>query len=132
MIDELVRPKYKNITFYCHNFSGYDVVFILKVLSKYNDSNKDKYVLSTILRDEKIIKLKITKDKHSVNIVDSYCILSDSLSNLGKSFGVDTLKSHFSYTFAKENTLFYIGPTPSISYYNDISQRDYDTINQPI
>jgi hypothetical protein len=38
LIGELVRPKYKDITFYAHNLGGYDIVFILKVLYDYNDS----------------------------------------------------------------------------------------------
>ncbi len=33
MIEELLHPKYSNITFYCHNIGGYDVVFILKSIS---------------------------------------------------------------------------------------------------
>jgi hypothetical protein len=41
MVDELLRPKYNNITFYCHNFGGFDVVFILKVLETYNENHND-------------------------------------------------------------------------------------------
>ena len=125
LIDELLRPKYSNITFYCHNLSGYDIVFILKVLYNYNDNNKDKYKISCILRNDKIIKVKITKNKNSVNIQDSYCMLTSSLAKLGKSFNVDTIKSVFPYNFYKQENLFYIGNTPDISYYNNISIDNY-------
>lgn len=37
LVDELLRPKYENITFYCHNLGGYDIVFILNILYKFND-----------------------------------------------------------------------------------------------
>lgn len=37
MIDELIRTKYSDITFYCHNLGGYDIVFILKILYDYNE-----------------------------------------------------------------------------------------------
>ena len=88
MIDELLRAKYSNITFYCHNFGGFDVVFILKILDNYNDNNENKYKLSPILRDDKIIKLTIIKDGKSLNILDSYCMLPDKLAKLGEDFGV--------------------------------------------
>jgi hypothetical protein len=41
MVDELLRPKYNNITFYCYNFGGFYVVFILKVLETYNENHND-------------------------------------------------------------------------------------------
>ena len=43
LINELLRPKYENIKFYCHNLANNDIVFILSVLYDYNDSNNDKY-----------------------------------------------------------------------------------------
>lgn len=36
LVDQLLRPKYNDIKFYCHNLGGYDVYFILKVLCDYN------------------------------------------------------------------------------------------------
>lgn len=93
MINELLRLKYKNITFYCHNLGGYDIVFILKILYNYNDNNKDNsYKIQCILRDDKIIKTIITKGSNSISILDSYCMLTSSLQDLGKSFNVDTIK----------------------------------------
>ena len=129
MINELLRSKYSNIMFYAHNLGGYDAIFILSILYKYNDSvldKKNKYIISTIFRDDKVIKLTIKKDKNTLNIMDSYCVLTNSLEKLGEDFDVPTLKSKFPYTFVKENTLFYKGNTPNIEYYNDITQDDYD------
>ena len=130
MINELLRPKYNNITFYCHNLGGYDVIYFLKVLNDYNqDSNNiEKYKISQILRDDKIIRLTIRKDKNVLTIVDSYCILTNSLSALSKHFDVETSKSLFPYKFSVENNLFYIGQTPGIKYYNDISQLEYNKL----
>ena len=123
--NKIVKSKYSNITFYCHNLSGYDIVFILKVLYDYNDNNKDKYKINCILRNDKIIKVKISKNKNSVNIMDSYCMLTSNLVKLDKSFNVDTIKSVFPYNFYKQENLFYIGNTPDISYYNNISIDSY-------
>lgn len=107
MINEFLRSKYSNVTFYCHNLGGYDIVYLLKVLFKHNDKHcEDKYRISTLLRDDKIIKVKITKDKKSVTFLDSYAILPNSLRKLGENFQVAILKSKFPYKFAKQDQLF--------------------------
>lgn len=59
-MDELLRSKYSNITFYCHNLGGYDIVFILKVLLDFNEANpKNKYNINSTLRDDKIIRVRL-------------------------------------------------------------------------
>lgn len=92
---------------------------------------KDKYRISSILRDEKIIKVKITKDKNSLTILDSYAILPDKLSKLGDNLKVAILKSKFPYNFAVTDHLFYIGDKPGIDYYEDISEEEYNEIYLP-
>ena len=117
MINELLRSKYSDITFYCHNFGGFYVIFILKILNDYNDKNKDKYKILPILRDDKIIKLTIKKDKASLTILDSYCVLTSNLYKLAKDFNVKTQKSYFPYKFYTQNHLFYKGITPDRDLY---------------
>ena len=114
MVNELLKLKYSNIVFYCHNLGGYDIVFILKVLYTYNHSHEDKYAIYCVLRDDKIIKVTTGKAKYSFNIVDSYCMLTDKLVVLGESFEVETVKSIFPYKFSTENHLFYVGSSPDI------------------
>jgi len=131
IINELLRPKYDKITFYCYNFGGYDVIFILKIINNYNNlqtTNKKKYKLSSLLREDKVIKLTIRKDSKSLTILDSYCILTSSLDKLGKDFGVKTQKSLFPYKFNTDNHLFYKGHTSSIHYYNNLSIDKYREI----
>lgn len=128
MINELLRSKYSDFIFYCHNLGGYDVVFILKALYNYNDKclySKDKYNISCILRNDKIIKVTIKKDMSKVIIVDSYCMFTTSLNKLGRDFDVKTLKSVFPYKFATDSHLFYKGNTPDIEFYNDMSKEQY-------
>ena len=73
LIDELLRPKYSNIVFYCHNLGGFDIVFILKTLYNYNDntSNMDKYSISCVLKDDRIMKVKLGKGKTNLNIFNT-------------------------------------------------------------
>ena len=37
MVDELLKNKYNNIHFYCHNLHGYDIVYLLKTIEKFNE-----------------------------------------------------------------------------------------------
>ena len=109
---------------------GYDIVFILSTLYAYNDNNpEDKYNISCLLRDDKILKVKITKGKDSFTILDSYAMLPDKLINLGNNFDVATIKSVFPYKFATQDHLFYEGDMPTINYYQGISLDEYNSMS---
>lgn len=91
-----------------------------------------QYKIKPIFRDDKILKITISKkinDKvKSFSIKDSYAILNNSLEKLGASFNISVRKGLFPYKFSKENKLFYIGYTPDISYQNAISKSEYSKL----
>lgn len=100
MIEEFLflRDKYHNITFYCHNLGGFDVVFLISILHTYNQKQSEeinKYKLRPILRDGIFIKLTIKKLNKSLIILESYCVLTSSLSQLAVDIQVETQKSIF-------------------------------------
>lgn len=139
LVNELLRSKYENLTLYCHNLGGYDIVFILNILYKYNDTinyvknekeslNNHKYIVSCTLREDKIIKVKISKGGNSFIILDSYAMLPNKLTKLGKDFDVPTLKAIFSYKFATANNLLYKGAMPSIDNYENLTKEEYDSM----
>ena len=45
-----------------------------------------------------------------------------------KSFECNIKKGLFPYNFVNKDNLFYVGDKPSISFYNNISNKDYDSI----
>lgn len=125
----MFRSKYSGITWYCHNFGKYDIYFIMKTLMKHKS---DVFKFDFVFRDNFILKVKIIKTldnnrKKSITICDSYPILTDSLYNLCKKFKVENVKGIFPHTFANENTLFYIGETPSINHFN-VTSKVYSLI----
>jgi hypothetical protein len=143
----LSNSKYDGYTFYTHNFSNYDSVFILKILKEVNLSKGfDYYKLEPLYRDSKVIKLVIKVRKelsdrkqskigarkepvfNKITIVDSYALLPGSLFNLSRSFEIDTTKGHFPHKFVKKDTLFYKGITPPLSYwkYKEFNNDIYD------
>ena len=132
LINELLRAKYSNVTFYCHNLKGYDIVFILNVLYTYVENNpdvEDTYKAFPKLRGNDIIKVKITRGNHSLTILDSLCMLPENLSTLGDNFGVPTIKSVFPHRFATENKLFYEGAMPRFDYYDNVSLEVYNSMS---
>nr|YP_010029632.1 hypothetical protein J2C28_mgp24 [Beauveria lii]QOU11073.1 hypothetical protein [Beauveria lii] len=63
-----------------------------------------------------------------ITICDSYTILNSSLAKLCKDFNVEHSKGLFPHSFSNENTLNYIGPTPNIECYKNISQDVYNLL----
>lgn len=133
VVNELLRPKYDKVKFYCHNLGGFDIVYILHVLLTYNDDNPTtKYDLNYVLRDERILKVKIARDKYSFTILDSYAMMTNKLIDLGRDFEVATIKSQFPYKFGTQDHLFYEGNLPSIEYYDNISYKEYEAMSVAI
>lgn len=129
MIDELLRSKYSKTTFYCHNLGGFDIIFLLKMLVDHNKVNSiNKYDLSFKFRDNKILSITIWKGLNKLTIKDSYTILNSSLRNLALVYNCENIKGYFPYSFSSNDTLFYVGVTPNISYFENISQSEYDNL----
>jgi len=132
-IKEMLATKYKNTIFYTHNLGGFDVVFILKILGDYNSSKniepKNRFKLKAFLRDNRILKLKISLQiSKSVNntifLVDSYPLLPTSLASLAEGFSTKYEKPLFPYSFISHDNLYYVGNIPSIDYYGSIKKNE--------
>ena len=151
LINELFKSVYNKTTFYCHNFGRYDSVYIINALLDYNDKCdrqeiiNSKYRMTYVFRDKSIIKMTRSKEVETrpnnknynplgiriakLVICDSISLLNNSLDSLAKSYMVDTQKGIFPYKFAKRGNLFYVGNTPSKSYFkSNIKQSQYDAI----
>ncbi len=67
-LDNILINKYDGYTFYIHNFGGYDSIFILATLERYNTMRGyDYYMLEPLYRDNDLLRLTI-----KVRIDDSY------------------------------------------------------------
>jgi hypothetical protein len=131
LLNELFKSKYRNIRFYCHNLGGYDIVFILKTIFLYNESldeDENKYKVSLTLRNNKILKCVITKNKNKLVLIDSYPILPNKLIDICKDYEVETIKGVFPHEFSLKHNLFYVGNTPDIQYYKNIETEDYNEL----
>lgn len=148
-IDNMLSEAYDGYLFYVHNLS-YDGVFILHKLKLFNDiMGEEHYKVNVFFRDSTILKIEISIDRtlkirkqniigarrrpHDIKItfVDSYNLLNNSLEDLSESFGVLTTKGKFPHKFVNKNTLNYIGVTPDLNYWIDLSQEEYKSIYTP-
>lgn len=137
--------KYNNFIFYTHNLGHYDIVFLYNVLLNANlEKGFDYYILKTTMKENIIIKLDIkinnkfqkediiSKKSKTIKIsfVDSLNLLNSNLDKLAKDFNVATKKGHFPHLFVKKHNLNYIGNKPDISYYNNISEKEYNSLKK--
>jgi len=121
----LCRFKYNRHKIYIHNLANFDGVFLLKALAEIGD-------LKVLMNNEKLISFDFhfkpslfTKNEIVLQFRDSYQILLSSLSKLGNSFKVNTIKTIFPYKFINDNNLNYIGLIPSINYFDNITNDEY-------
>nr|YP_009486080.1 hypothetical protein [Cantharellus lutescens]AWA82205.1 hypothetical protein [Cantharellus lutescens] len=107
-ITSLLRKKYDQSKIYIHNFSHFDSIFLMKVLANMN------LTMRPIMRDGRIIDLKISWKKYSIYMRDSYLLLPSSLAKLTINFEVES-KGKFPYPFVNNSNipLNYRGPVPN-------------------
>lgn len=135
-IHDMFKDKNSDHIYYTHNLGGFDAIFILHYLLKFNKDRGSKYykITNTIFRDDKILKfsLKIPSvfKKKRITFVDSYNLLISDLDSLSKTFGSSTKKGVFPYDFVKKNTLNYVGNTPAKNYYSKINDEQYQGLRK--
>jgi hypothetical protein len=81
---------------------------IIKINKKIIENIKD------IIETNKKINYK--PGKYKITILDSYKLLSGSLHDLSRAFGLSTVKGYFPHKFVSEDTLYYKGNTPSFEF----------------
>jgi hypothetical protein len=118
-IKDIMVRKYDNYKVYLHNFSGFDGIFLLKILVELG-------LVKPLINDRKIISINFKYNNYDITLKDSLYLLITSLIKLGKSFGIDTQKSIFPHNFVNENNLDYIGEVPDIKYFDDITLDEYN------
>lgn len=133
MIVDIFNDRLTQNTFYAHNLGRFDGHFKIKTLL---DSGFE--VKPTIKEDKTILSLKISmhmlgvkggaKKKVTITLLDSMLMLQGSLKSLGKNFGASVLKTEFPHKFATFENLSYVGPTPSIDNYENLSTDEYESL----
>jgi hypothetical protein len=123
-ITYLMKRKYHKYKVFLHNFSHFDGIFLLRILSSLSDNIKP------IIRDGRIIDLKFTfsSNNYVLNFRDSFLLLPSSLDKLTKNFNVSN-KTIFPYLFVNDKNieLNYIGKVPSFDKFSNISIEQYNS-----
>jgi len=113
---------------YIHNLANFDVVFLLKELTKHS-------MVDSIIYKNRIVTVSLTFSNktnsrtYMIHFRDSYQLLLASLSKLVKNFKVNSQKDIFPYKFVNENNLNYIEPVFLFNYFDSISKEKYNYYN---
>jgi hypothetical protein len=127
----IMKRKYDGYTIYTHNFSHFDSIFVIDVLSRLGK-------LKPFMRDGKILRLTFkfklpnSARTHTLYFMDSLLMLPNSLDKLSKSFNVDNKKSFFPHSFLDDPnvTLDYKGECPDYKFFpkaftNEFTYEDF-------
>jgi hypothetical protein len=135
----ILKRKYHEYKVYLHNFSYFDGIFLMKIISDLVSSKNIK----PVIRDNRIINLRveflpeISKNKkrnYYVEFRDSYLLLTTSLEKLGKTFAINEGKLEkklpFPYRFVNESKINYdyIGSVPDYKFYDKITESEYNQL----
>jgi hypothetical protein len=121
-IKYLIKRKYKGYKVYFHNFSNFDGIFYIKILSDLSNNIKP------IIKDNEIINLTVKFiEKNNIYFRDSYLMLPESLKDLAKSFKVED-KTLFPYNFVNKSEipLNYIGSIPEYKDFSKVTVEEYN------
>jgi hypothetical protein len=119
----LMKRKYSGYKVYLHNFSYFDGVFLLRILSVLTNEIKP------IIKDGRLISVPFhygKKFEYVIHFRDSLLLLPSSLSKLAKSFNVEK-KGHFPHSFVNLEgvKLNYVGCIPEKKYFYNITDSEY-------
>jgi DNA polymerase family B len=121
----LMKRKFDGFKVYLHNFSNFDGIFYLKLLTDLARK------IDPIINDGNFINIRINFDKrYRLSFRDSYLMLPASLRDLCKSFNVIN-KGIFPIYFLMDNynsniDLNYNGPIPDYIYFSGISEEEFN------
>jgi hypothetical protein len=116
VIQKLFSVKNNKCNIYIHNFSYFDGIFLLRLISELSSK------VDVIIRDNRLINVKVKYEidnkTYYINFRDSYLILPGSLSDLAISFNVEA-KGIFPYKFVTDNIpLDFVGNVPEYKYFD--------------
>lgn len=132
-LSSIMKRKYIGWNVYIHNGSLFDCIFLLKYISEIGH-------VDLLMKDNKFINIKLswgaykdkkgkTKYNYNINFRDSLLLLPASLRKLAIAFNVEN-KGFFPFNFLNDSTipLNYVGSTPDISLFNNISNDEYTSL----
>lgn len=124
-IQSLMKRKYNGYSVYAHNFSNFDGIFILRILSQLGEVtpiiNQGQFIKTTLSWKSEGLK---NARPYKLFFKDSYLLVKGSLDSLSKSFNVSH-KLLFPVFFPNKDNLNYQGTVPERKYFNKISTSDF-------
>jgi hypothetical protein len=117
-IKSLMKKEYNGYKVYLHNFSYFDGIFLLTIITSLSDDVK------ILIRDSRIIDVKVGFEKSKIFFRDSLLMIPISLAKAAKSFSVED-KGKFPYRFVNQPEINYdyIGPVPGYDLFENKNEK---------
>ena len=123
-----MKRKFDYYKIYIHNFSYFDAVFLLDVLTTLGN-------VKPLMRENKFLKINFSfkindNDKRICRLIfyDSNLIFQASLRSLSNSFKIENAKTYFPFGFMNKNSVNfnYSGAVPKLKeFIGTISEEEY-------
>jgi hypothetical protein len=113
-VKSLMKKEYNGYKIFLHNFSYFDGIFLLSIITSLSNDVK------ILIRDSRILDVKVGFGKNKIFFRDSLLMIPISLAKAAKSFAVED-KGKFPYRFVNqpEINFDYVGPVPSYDFFEN-------------
>jgi DNA polymerase type B, organellar and viral len=120
VVKSLMKKEYNGYKVFLHNFSYFDGIFLLSIITSLSNDVK------ILIRDSRIIDVKVGFGKSNIFFRDSLLMIPISLAKAAKSFNVED-KGKFPYRFVNQPEINYdyVGPVPSYDFFESINEDDF-------
>nr|QWO71429.1 DNA polymerase [Termitomyces sp. K1Ac] len=146
LFSDIFNSEYSsNYTFFIHNLSSFDYIFILDSLTKDIEGYEEFKLKPMIKEDNTLVSLKISRDieverkglvknketnkkikqKRTITLLDSSLFLPAPLRKLALDFNCSVHKGIFPYKFINKSNLLYQGRLPDFEHFSNISYEEY-------
>jgi hypothetical protein len=111
-VKSLMKKEYNGYKVFLHNFSYFDGIFLLSIITSLSNDVK------ILIRDSRIIDVKVGFGKNKIYFRDSLLMIPIGLAKAAKSFKVED-KGYFPYRFVNQPEIKYdyVGSVPSYEFF---------------
>jgi DNA polymerase type B, organellar and viral len=123
IVDTLLSKKLRGYEVFAHNGSGYDYTYLVAYIQQHIEEYPGLELQILPRGDGRVIMITMKRNKHTIRLKDTYCLITTSLRNLTKVLAPDYAKRDREWTYP-DGSYHYFDPTDP----DDREYLDYDVL----